>query len=135
MQVYLRDSRGEDDSRLKLKPGQKGTKKLVDIYGDDLVCVRYRYDEAAGLRIKTAEIVVERKRWSPPAPKIVPDEIVQVQIVISETKYREMAKAAGGHWDRDAKLWRVPFGNIKGTELEKHIILDAHPTNGNKKSI
>jgi hypothetical protein len=29
-------------TRVKLKPGQKGTKKLVERYGDALVCVRYR---------------------------------------------------------------------------------------------
>jgi hypothetical protein len=28
---------------LHLKPGQKGTKHLVEQYGDRLVCVRYRY--------------------------------------------------------------------------------------------
>lgn len=28
-------------ARLKLKPGQKGTKKLFTQYGDALVCVRY----------------------------------------------------------------------------------------------
>ena len=31
-------------ARVTLKPGQKGTKKLVERYGDALVCVRYRYD-------------------------------------------------------------------------------------------
>lgn len=29
-----------------LKPGQDDTKRLVARYGDKLVCVRYRYDEA-----------------------------------------------------------------------------------------
>jgi len=28
----------------RLKPGQNGTKKIVEKYGDALVCVRYRYD-------------------------------------------------------------------------------------------
>jgi hypothetical protein len=32
-------------TRLKLKPDQKGTKLLVEKYGDSLLCVRYRYDE------------------------------------------------------------------------------------------
>jgi len=29
-------------ARAKLQPGQPGTKALVQIYGDLLVCVRYR---------------------------------------------------------------------------------------------
>lgn len=32
-----------------LKPGQKGTKRLVEQYGDALLCVRYRYDEVRGV--------------------------------------------------------------------------------------
>jgi len=47
-------------SRLKLKPGQKGTKRLLDIYGDSLVCVRYRYDTATRMRFKTVELIVEK---------------------------------------------------------------------------
>ena len=38
------------EARLKLKPGQNGTKRLVEKYGDALVCVRYRYDEASRTR-------------------------------------------------------------------------------------
>lgn len=34
-----------------LKPGQNGTKRLVERFGDALVCVRYRYDEVRDMRI------------------------------------------------------------------------------------
>jgi hypothetical protein len=34
-------------SRLNLKPGQKGTKKLVERHSQSLLYVRYRYDEPA----------------------------------------------------------------------------------------
>ncbi len=30
--------------RATLLPGQKGTRQLLKLYGDQLVCVRYRYD-------------------------------------------------------------------------------------------
>jgi len=39
-----------------LKPGQKGTKRLVEKYDDTLLCVRYRYDESRGVRLKTVGI-------------------------------------------------------------------------------
>src|SRR5438445_9282132 len=45
--------------RLTRRPGQPGTKKLQQRYGDDLICVRYRYDEERGERIKTVEIAVD----------------------------------------------------------------------------
>ncbi|MEJ5346981.1 MAG: hypothetical protein WHS83_18885 [Chloroflexus sp.] len=52
-------------TRLKLKPGQRGTKKLQALYGDRLICVRYRYDIATGRRLKTIELIVDEKVWVP----------------------------------------------------------------------
>ena len=111
-------------TRLKLKPGQKGTKALVEKYGDDLVCVRYRYDEASRTRLKTVEIIVEMKQL-PPAQGTPDNTIVPVQIAFGAKELGKMARSAGGNWDADVKLWYIRYGNIKGTELEKHIVLDA----------
>ena len=41
-----------------LKPGQKGTRRLLAWFGAALVCVRYRYDERTGENLTTAEIIV-----------------------------------------------------------------------------
>ena len=49
-------------SYVHLKPGQKGTRRLVEKFGDSLLCVRYRYDVNRGARLKTAEIFVEETR-------------------------------------------------------------------------
>jgi hypothetical protein len=51
--------------RLKLAPGQAGTKKLVQEFGDQLLCVRYRYDAEKKRRYKTVELVVEEVPWEP----------------------------------------------------------------------
>ncbi|ABQ26639.1 hypothetical protein [Geotalea uraniireducens] len=40
--------------KASLKPGQKGTLKQYEEFGDKLFCVRYRYKD--GFRIKTVEI-------------------------------------------------------------------------------
>ena len=61
--------------RLNLKPGQRGTKPLVERYGDALLYVRYRYDPERGVRLKTVEIVVEEKPWRPRA-RFSEEEIV-----------------------------------------------------------
>ncbi len=37
-------------ARRKLKPGQQGTKNLLEVYGDALLCVRYRYDNINRVR-------------------------------------------------------------------------------------
>jgi len=113
-------------TRLKLKPGQKGTKALVEIYGDDLVCVRYRYDEASRTRIKTVEIIVERKQLPPSSQSVKDETLVPLQIAYGAKELGKMARSAGGKWDADVKLWYIRYGSIKGTELEKHIILDSN---------
>jgi hypothetical protein len=114
-------------TRLKLKPGQKGTKKLLAEHGDALVCVRYRYDAESRMRIKTVELVVERTAWNPPAKAFSDHNLIPVRIGYSEKELIASAKAAKGRWNPDAKLWFIRYGKIKGTALEKHIVLDALP--------
>ena len=49
--------------RGSLLPGQKGTLKPYEEYGDRLVCVRYRYNAERNRRIKTVEIVIDEAPW------------------------------------------------------------------------
>lgn len=114
-------------TRLKLLPGQRGTKALVEIYGDALVCVRYRYDETNKIRIKTIELVVQTAPWEPKQPKIADEAVVPVGISYNETKLKELAKKAGGRWDPEKRLWMIRYSRIKNSDLAKHIILDAFP--------
>jgi hypothetical protein len=114
-------------TRLKLKPGQKGTKGLLAEHGEALICARYRYDEASRMRVKTAEIIVEKAPWTPPARKFADSDLVPVRIAYTEEALKQAAKAAKGRWNLDVKLWFIRYENIKGTMLEKHIALDAFP--------
>lgn len=115
-------------TRLILKPGQRGTKRLMEKYGDALICVRFRYDAASRQRLKTVELVVERKAWTPPAPRYPLDSLVPLRIEAADLRNRAMAKAAGGKWNPDAQFWFVRYGDIVGTSLEKHIHVDANRT-------
>lgn len=107
-------------SRLNLRPGQKGTKRLVEKYGTSLLYVRYRYDESRGVRLKTVEIVVEEKPWQP-SLRFRDEEIVPVKVSFSEKDLRDMLKSVGGKWDPKEKSWFVKYGAIRGTELEERI--------------
>lgn len=112
-----------------------GTKKLLAEHGDALVCVRYRYDEKTRTRIKTVELIVERKPWSSSPLSFADTDLVPVHIGFSDTTSREIAKAAKGRWDPEQKLWFIRYGKIKGTALDKHIILDAFSKSRKQKSI
>lgn len=98
-------------TRLTLKPGQNGTKKLVTKYGPRLLCVRYRYDAERRLRFKTVEIIEEQERWEPAQPPGNPNEPVLVRIGYEEGPLRELVKSAGGLWQQDRKLWRLRFAS------------------------
>jgi len=91
-------------TRLKLKPGQKGTKALSEKYGDALVCVRYRYDETSRQRIKTVELIIEKKELPAPRQKVADDVLVPVRIVYGERELGKMAKMMGGRWNPDVRL-------------------------------
>ena len=105
------------------KPGQKGTMGLVSQYGTALLCVRYRYDETRGVRLKTVEIVVDEKPWQPPF-RFRDGDIAPIAVGFGETALREKLRKSGGRWDPDAKLWLVPYCKIRGTELEKRIPIE-----------
>jgi hypothetical protein len=94
--------------------------------------VRYRYDETSRTRIKTVELIIEKKELPAPRQKAADDVLVPVRIAYGERELGKMAKMIGGKWDPDVKLWYIQHGKIKGTELEKHIILDGGMKIGGK---
>lgn len=104
-----------------LKPGQKGTQRLVARFGVALVCVRYRYDERTGDNLTTAEIIVDRR------PRLTSrhrdTDLVAVAVPYTETGLREKLKAVGGRWNPEERVWRICFGAIRGdTTLVKRIV-------------
>ena len=56
------------EARATRRPGQKGTKKLVQKFGDRLIFVRYRYDTERRRRFTTVELIVDESPWNPRSP-------------------------------------------------------------------
>jgi hypothetical protein len=79
---------------VKLKPGQKGTKNLVAEHGEALLCVRYQYDRQNHTRLKTIELIIESKPWTPTPHRFKDDTHVPVRIEYGDKALREKAKAA-----------------------------------------
>ena len=99
------------ETRLTLRPGKDGTKKLLQRFGKRLVAVRYLYDAAAGRRYKTVELIVESQTWSPRPRRLrrTPDDIVAVRIHFHEAGLRARAKALGGVWRPAQKVWELTW--------------------------
>lgn len=114
----------EMKTQTHLKPGQNGTKRLVEKYGDSLLCVRYRCDEKRGVRLKTVELVVEEKSVKP-AALYHDDDTVAVVVAYTEISLRDRLKTAGGRWCPEEKFWHVRYGAIHGdSDLTSRILPD-----------
>ena len=71
-------------------------------YGDALVCVRYRYDQATRTRLKTVELIVERKELTAAEAVAVDDKLLPVQIEYGEWRLGKLARSLGGAWDPES---------------------------------
>lgn len=112
-------------TRLTLQPDQDGAKELREKYGERLVCVRYRYDEATKERWKTVELIIEKSAWEPPQPKWHAATVVALQIAAQEREMRQRVKAAGGKWNPRQLLWELPYGQVVTLELTARIVAKA----------
>jgi len=104
-----------------LKPGQKGTRSLVEKYGDQLLCVRYRYDKLRQKRYKTVELIIDEQDWVP-GVRFASTERVLVQIGFGEEELRETVKRAGGFWNPEKKAWVLSFAQVLALGLEHRMI-------------
>lgn len=99
----------------KLEPGAAGTKRLAARFGNALICVRYRDDPARGRRLTTVELIVEERPL--PGP-------LAVRIGYDEMALRSQARAAGGWWDRQRKLWLLPRAAVRKLKLDNRVVAE-----------
>jgi hypothetical protein len=96
--------------RLILRPGSRGTRKLLAQFSKRLVCVRYRYDERLKRRCKTAELIVDEIAWEPK-----PGTLVNVRFRYMGNSLHQKIINAGGRWDKKKLIWRIRYD--KAVEL------------------
>lgn len=105
-----------------LKPGQPGTKKWLEKFGDRLYCIRYRYDKIRKKRFITAEIIVEESHWQEKGQKIPKNKIIAIQVKYEEAHLRKVVKSAGGKWDPKRKVWELPYQDALNLGLTHRIV-------------
>jgi len=108
------------DVRKTLHPGERGTRKLLKIHGENLVCVRYRYDEGAGTRLTTVELVVARAPLKRPR-RLPASALVSVKVEPWEKPLHERLKKAGARWDPALRLWRMRYDTALALGLRRRI--------------
>jgi hypothetical protein len=106
----------------KINPGMKGTKNLVERYGDNLVCVRYRNDYERQRKIKTIELIIDERPLSNNPSKIPMNKIMQLKVKYGEVDVGRLIKSAGGRWDRKQSVWELPYQQVLALGLEDRIV-------------
>lgn len=106
--------------RATLRPGQRGTKKWQAIYGDKLVCVRYRYDAGRWRRYTTVEVIVADALWLPSPP--TPETMVGVKVEWGEVDVARAIKAVGGRWDSSLRLWKLRYDQALALDLLARVV-------------
>lgn len=114
------------DARSTLRPGKKGTKKLVARFGDRLICVRYRYDAQRRKRFTTVELIVDEADWHGPTPTThksdPPVGPVAIKVEMWESAIQRKVRAAGGTWDRARHVWLLPLPSVRALNLTNRIV-------------
>jgi hypothetical protein len=119
------------EARTTRRPGQKGTKRHLERFGDRLLFVRYRYDPAGRRRVTTVELIVDEQPWAPrtetalekttPRPPDLP-ELVALRIERHESAIRAKVKAAGAKWDAVRRVWILPLRRARALGLQERIV-------------
>ncbi|MFP5246371.1 MAG: hypothetical protein ACLGH0_06720 [Thermoanaerobaculia bacterium] len=113
-------------TRLTLKPGTPGTKKLLAEYGSRLIAVRYRYDDERQTRCKTIEIVIEEIPWSPETAAVrisyAPNEPVEIRTDPTERPLIQALRARNARWNEYDETWTLPYADALALRLTDRII-------------
>jgi len=107
-------------TRLTLRPGSKGTRKLLAQYGKRLVCVRYKYDARLMRRCKTVELLLDEGEWKPKPPR--PGTLVRIRILFEEEDIRKRIKQIGGRWEKTKRTWRLRYDKVVELGLQSRIV-------------
>jgi len=116
----------------KLLPGMPGTKKLLNRYGEKLVCVRYKYDAQKQMRYKTVELIEEKSEWKKDSNRIPANKIMKVRVKYGEVDLGLAVKSLGGKWNKAKKYWELPYKDILTLGLEHRIIQDQKKLSNNR---
>jgi hypothetical protein len=117
----------------KLRPGQPGTKQLLEQYGDRLWAVRYRCDPETRRTIKTIELIVEEREYQRRRQRLKPEQMVGVRINYQESALQHAARAVGAKWNPATRLWEMRYADAEHLRLTERIVKPGLSNTGKSK--
>ena len=101
-----------------IQPGEMGSKRLLQQYGEQLVCVRYRIDKYLRRRVTTVELIIDEKPYH--SNKAL--TIAWIKVNYGESELRKKLIAAGAKWLPDNKVWEMEYKTVKKMRLTSRIV-------------
>ncbi len=109
-------------TKRKIVPGQPGAKKWMKKYGDDLVCIRYKYDPYTHRKMMSVELAVEEQERHKNHKHIQENKLKAVRIEYGERELGKKVRAVGGTWNRQEKVWHVRWEAVKAPGLQSRVV-------------
>jgi len=109
-------------TRRTVYPGAPGSQKWQKLYGDKLLCVRYKYDDQKNKRITTIELIADEQEWQPNTTFIPKNKIVHLQIKYGEIDLARKVKSLGGKWNKEKKVWEIAYRFVQALGLSNRIV-------------
>ncbi len=103
-------------------PGQPGSIRYKNKYGEKLVCVRYKYDEDRNQRQITVELIESENKWEKNLKRIPPNKILPIEVEYHENELRRKVKSLGGKWNSKIKCWELQYKQITALKLKERIL-------------
>ncbi|MEP7339061.1 MAG: hypothetical protein ABI977_15100 [Acidobacteriota bacterium] len=92
----------------------KSTKKYLERYGEQLICVRYRYVQQS----HKCFTIVEKFGW-PPTKKT---SVVGLRVELKETDIQRGIKQADGKWSPEKRIWEISCDQAVALGMKERII-------------
>ncbi len=101
-------------------PGNPGSIKETKLYGDQLVCVRYKYDRDKQVNVKTVELITEINKVKR-SHRIPFNKQVYVKVGRFEKHIQRIVKSAGGTWHPEKGYWQMRYGDVQNLGLTARV--------------
>ncbi len=105
-----------------LLPSDRGARRLYEQYGEQLVCVRYRYDEQLQKRFKTVELIIKEYDRKPQEKIQLTDTVVPIRVAPAEWEGRQQVKQVGGIWNPQLQVWELRHDRVIDLGLAGRIV-------------
>ena len=75
-------------------------------------------------RLKTVELIVEEKPWTPLGPRRTERRAVAVRVAAPGVALRTQVKRAGGQWDPQRQVWLLLYERVVALGLAERIVAE-----------